>query len=149
MDLASSSLAYAAIVFAFSTGGMALVLTFPNQDFISILMRSKLGRREESAYADLLFVFSWTAIVHWSLLIVAVTTLLIRGPDSTILNIWDGAGYRALVGLLFALSFYSVAQFLLTMITLTQVGRVYETQVQKKRLGNKQQREEFIERSLK
>lgn len=126
MDLETLILAYAAIVFGASAAGMALVLTFPNDDFVQILMREKLPGQTDSAYSDLLFVFSWTAIMHWVLMVLGVGLILVRGSERQLLNEWDGTGYRLLVAALFSVTTYAVCQFLLTVITLAQVGRVYE-----------------------
>ena len=44
-DATTMLLTYAAIAFGFCIAGMALVLTLPNESFVSLLMRHKLRRK--------------------------------------------------------------------------------------------------------
>jgi hypothetical protein len=118
-------LTYAAVAFGFCVAGMALVLTLPNESFVSLLMKHKLGRNEQSSYSDLLFVFSWTAIIHWTTVVLSIVAVCIRGGDRTVLNTWDGLGWKVMIGSLAGLSLYALTQFLMTVITLSQVGRLY------------------------
>jgi hypothetical protein len=124
-DATTMLLTYAAIAFGFCIAGMALVLTLPSEAFVSLLMKHKLGRHSQNSYSDLLFVFSWTAIVHWSVVVLSITAVCIRRNDRTVLNQWDGAGWKILVGSIIALAIYALIQFLLTVITLSEVGRLY------------------------
>jgi hypothetical protein len=124
-DATTMLLTYAAIAFGFCIAGMALVLTLPGEAFVSLLMKHKLGRQNQNSYSDLLFVFSWTAIVHWSTVVLSIAAVCIRRTDRTVLNQWDGTGWKVLVGSLVALAIYALIQFLMTVITLSEVGRLY------------------------
>jgi hypothetical protein len=124
-DATTMLLTYAAIAFGFCIAGMALVLTLPNESFVSLLMKHKLGRNKQSSYSDLLFVFSWTAIVHWTEVVLAIVAVCVRGGDRTVLNVRDGLGWKVMIGSLAGLSMYALIQFLMTVITLSEVGRLY------------------------
>jgi len=130
-DVSTALLTYAAIAFGFCISGMALVLTLPNQTFVTWLIREPIRRKSTNAYSDLLFVFSWTAVCHWFLVLLAFL-LLSLGSDHTDLLKWsDTRSWRTFVGILFGLTIYSAIQFLLTVITLSQVGRLYINRIER------------------
>ena len=128
-DVSTTLLTYAAIAFGFCISGMALVLTLPNQDFVMWLVKERLGRKGPNAYSDLLFVFSWTAVCHWLLVILAFALLAFGGERNDLLNGTDYRSWRSFVGVVFGVAIYSAIQFLLTLITLSQVGRLYIARV--------------------
>jgi hypothetical protein len=118
-------LTYSAIAFGFCIAGLALVLTLPSPSFVSMLMKHKLSGQRQNSYSDLLFVFSWTAIVHWIAVVLSLVAPCIRRSVMSLLSEWDGQGWLWYVGALIAVSTYALIQFLLTVITLSQVGRLY------------------------
>lgn len=141
-DVVVAVLSYAAIAFGFSLAGLTLAITLPDIAFVTYLARRTTGtpRTREweapgsrSNYANLLFVFSWTAVVHWLAIMVAFGLLAARGFDAGFLLTKAGmpaaspAGSvaRGFSGLLAGLTLYAVLQFGATVVTLTQVGRVY------------------------
>jgi hypothetical protein len=124
-DMTMMLLTYAAIAFGFCIAGMALVLTLPSEAFVSLLMHHKVGQHSTNSYSDLLFVFSWTAVVHWSTVVLSIVAVCIRRTDRIVLNEADGIGWKILTGFLVALASYALVQFLLTVITLSEVGRLY------------------------
>jgi hypothetical protein len=130
-DIVGMILTYAAIAFGFCITGMALVLTLPSDRFLSALQAHKLNGGGQSSYLDLLFVFSWTAVCHWLLVVVAIIAMLVRGTVPVLLNEWDGWGWRVLISWFFGLCAYSLIQFLLTVITLSQVGQLYSKELTK------------------
>jgi hypothetical protein len=130
-DVVSMVLTYAAIAFGFCITGMVLVLTLPSERFLKALQQHKLDSNGQNSYLDLLFVFSWTAVCHWLLVVSGIAAILIRGTEPSLLNKWDGYGWRCFVSLFFALCAYSLIQFLLTVITLSQVGQLYSTELAK------------------
>jgi len=130
-DVVSMILTYAAIAFGFCITGMALVLTLPSERFLNALQEHKLDSKGQSSYLDLLFVFSWTAVCHWLLVVAGIIAILVRGTVPVLLNEWDGWGWRFLVSWFFGLCAYSLVQFLLTVITLSQVGRLYSRELTK------------------
>lgn len=120
-------LTYAAIALGFCVAGMTVALTVPDREFARTLARRNLEPRgpTRNAYADLLFVFSWTAFTHWLTILASVGALVVARSHTVILphgaSIWN----RATVGVVVFLSCYGLFQFLVTLITLSQVGRVY------------------------
>jgi hypothetical protein len=130
-DTVSMILAYAAIAFGFCITGMALVLTLPSDRFLNALQGHKLDRDGASSYLDLLFVFSWTAVCHWLLVVVGIVAILVRGTVPVLLIKSDGYGWRFLISWFFSLFAYSLIQFLLTVITLSQVGQLYSKELAK------------------
>lgn len=122
-EVSSSLLTYGAVVLGFSLAGLTIALTLPDRAFAKSLATSNATR--QNAYSDLLFVFSWTALVHWFILVIALGCIVILGSDHEILAADATRWQRALVGGLSATLFYGVCQFLVTLITLSQVGQVY------------------------
>lgn len=78
-DVGGMILTYAAIAFGFCITGMALVLTLPSDRFLKTLQNHKSDTKGQSSYLDLLFVFSWTAVCHWLLVVSAIAAILMRG----------------------------------------------------------------------
>jgi hypothetical protein len=124
-ELTTIPLTYSAIAFGFCIAGMALVLTLPSEHFVSLLMKHRLGRNTQNSYSDLLFVFSWTAIIHWIAVLMSIIAVCVRGGDRTVLTVDDGVAWRYFVGAIVGVSLYGLIQFLLTVITLSEVGRLY------------------------
>ena len=124
-DVGSMILTYAAIAFGFCITGMALVLTLPSERFLKALQNHKTHTKGQSSYLDLLFVFSWTAVCHWLLVVTAIAAILTRGTTLTLLDKSDGCGWRLFVSWFAGICTYSLIQFLMTVITLTQVGDLY------------------------
>jgi hypothetical protein len=124
-DIAGLILTYAAIAFGFCITGMALVLTLPNDRFLKSLESHHLQKNGPSSYSDLLFVFSWTAVCHWMLVVLCLAGIAIRGGSRAIIDQYDGRGWRLFISLFMVIGFYSLVQFLLTVITMSQVGRGY------------------------
>jgi hypothetical protein len=129
-DLGGMILTYAAIAFGFCITGMALVLTLPSDKFLKALQMHKTQTKGQSSYLDLLFVFSWTAICHWLLVVTAIATILLRDGALTILDKSDGRGWRIFVAWFSGLCAYSLIQFLMTVITLSQVGQLYSKELE-------------------
>jgi hypothetical protein len=124
-DIGGMILTYAAIAFGFCITGMALVLTLPNDRFLKALQHHKINDNSQSSYLDLLFVFSWTAVCHWLLVVSGIAIILIRGPAPNIMSQSDGFGWRLFISWFFGLCAYSLIQFLMTVITLSQLGHLY------------------------
>jgi hypothetical protein len=137
-ELSLAMLTYAAIAFGFCISGMALALTFPNQTFVTWLVEGYPGKKG-NVYLDLLFVFSWTAVSHWTLVLLAFFLLALGPERQFLLASSDGWSWRVFVGALCGAASYSFIQFLLTVITLSQVGRLYvrkiERELQRRDLG--------------
>lgn len=130
-DVAGVILTYAAIAFGFCITGMALVITLPSDNFLRKLQRHHTHANGQSSYLDLLFVFSWTAVCDWILVVLGIVTILVRGTAATLLDKADGGGWRLFVSLFLAICVYSICQFLMTVITLAQVGDLYAREIDK------------------
>jgi hypothetical protein len=132
-DVVLTLLAYGAIAFGFAVAGLTLVLTAPDRGFASELAWSDPGRDpgiantppQQSSYGNLLFIFSWTAITHWLVVVGAFSILIALGKDSHLLADGSSTRHRIGVGVLVFFTVYAVELFLITVITLTQVGDAY------------------------
>lgn len=124
-DVTTGLIAYAAIALGFCVAGLTISLTLPDQDFATKLACLKDSDEPTNAYSDLLFVFSWTAIAHWLALIVLFALTLFVEGSSPLLPI----GHSRLRGVWIAatagICAYCLCQFLITLITLSQVGNIY------------------------
>jgi hypothetical protein len=125
-------LAYAAVAFGFCLAGLTVALTLPSEGFSRRLastappthMVEKSGR-VPNAYSDLLFVFSWTAIAHWAVIFFGFFELVACGFGGALVEDPFCIASRVRLGVLGFLVLYAVFQFLITLITLSQVGNRY------------------------
>ena len=123
--VASALLTYAAIAFGFCLAGLTLALTLPDGSFARRLASAKSQKQKRDAYSDLLFVFSWTAICHWVLILALLALMAISEPTRTLMPGDASCVHRGIVAIIAAFSVYGILQFLITLITLSQVGRTY------------------------
>lgn len=124
-DLTTGLIAYAAIALGFCVAGLTISLTLPDQDFAAKLAVLKNGEEPTNAYSDLLFVFSWTAIAHWFALIVLFTLTLFAEGTSPLLPVGHSHLRGWVISLIACICTYCLCQFLITLITLSQVGNIY------------------------
>jgi hypothetical protein len=125
-------LAYAAVAFGFCLAGLTVALTLPSESFSRTLasktppdhMIEKSGRIP-NAYSDLLFVFSWTAVAHWGVIFFGFVELVACGYGGALVSDPFTIGSRLRLAVLGFLVLYAVFQFLITLITLSQVGNTY------------------------
>lgn len=115
-------LTYAAIALGFALAGLTLVLTLPNDNFVNLLCETKPDNKKHDSYADLIFVFSWTAITHWVIVAMSIGLVLMVNPQQPA---FVQERFRLRSGLITGLSLYALLQFLVTLITLAQVGAAY------------------------
>ncbi len=139
-DALTIVLAYAAIAFGFSVAGLTVALTLPDAEFVQELATMKPKgaklrslKREPNAYGDLLFVYSWTAILHWLVIMAAFLLVVIFGFDHRLGGTGISFATRLADGLLVFLLVYAAVQFLITVITLSQVGHHYIEKLKKRR----------------
>ncbi len=125
LDAAIVLLTYCAIALGFCVAGLTIALTLPDREFAKKL--ANLHPRGDScdSYSDLLFVFSWTAVCHWCAILAVVIGLLVGGASEPILTLGAPTTRRIMVAVISGMGIYSFAQFLITLITLSQVGRTY------------------------
>lgn len=128
-NVAMAFLTYASIALGFSLAGLTLTLTLPNDNFVRLLATTTSEHRKTDSYTNLLFIFSWTAIIHWILVIVTVILVLFVKPDQPAFEIDH---HQIQSGIVAAVSAYCLFQFLLTLITLAHVGSVYTNHIQGK-----------------
>lgn len=124
-DLTTGLIAYASIALGFCVAGLTISLTLPDQDFATKLACLKENNEPTNAYSDLLFVFSWTAIAHWFALIVLFTLTLFTESTSSLLPSGHSCLRGWIVSLVGGICVYCLCQFLITLITLSQVGNTY------------------------
>lgn len=125
-------LAYAAVAFGFCLAGLTVALTLPSESFAKELATKepsekmvKESGRMPNAYSDLLFVFSWTAVAHWAVIVFGLVELVACGYGGALVETPYDLPARIRLGLLTFLVLYAVFQFLITLITLSQVGNRY------------------------
>jgi hypothetical protein len=124
-DLTTGLIAYASIALGFCVAGLTISLTLPDRDFASKLATLRRPGDKTDAYSDLLFVFSWTAIAHWVAVLALFGVILFSESSSCLLPAGHSAIRRWIVAILAGLCTYCLFQFLITLITLSQVGSVY------------------------
>lgn len=124
-DLTTGLIAYASIALGFCVAGLTISLTLPDRDFAAHLATLKRPEKSTNAYSDLLFVFSWTAIAHWAAILVLFVVILLTESSSALLPREHTQARTAVVAIIAGICTYCLCQFLITLITLSQVGAVY------------------------
>lgn len=124
-DLTTGLIAYASIALGFCVAGLTISLTLPDRDFASHLATLKRPGQLTNSYSDLLFVFSWTAIAHWAAILVLFVVILLTESNSALLPVGHTKCRTLIVATIAGICTYCLCQFLITLITLSQVGAVY------------------------
>jgi len=125
-DLANVLVAYTAIVLGFLVSSLAIAITHPSDSLVTTLARTSLpGREWTNAYSDLIFVFSWSAFVHWLQITLVFLIMFTVRSDDLLLPIQAPPGRVALVSMLTFLVTYCLLRFLISLVTIVQVGEVY------------------------
>lgn len=139
-DVVFVLLAYAAIGFGFSVAGLTLVLTAPDRNFAAELAwsdPSEDGLAEKppksNSYGNLLFIFAWTAVAHWGVVIGSFALLFAMGHDTPLSADGSSVKHRVVVSVVVFVTVYAAELFLITVITLTQVGHAYIDRLQRSR----------------
>jgi hypothetical protein len=130
-DLTTGLIAYMSIALGFCVAGLTISLTLPDQDF-AVTLATKQPEEKTSAYSDLLFVFSWTAVVHWSALVMLFAVVLFVDSGAVLLPKGHYPLRTWVVAVIAAVCVYCLCQFLITLITISQVGSVYIGHLAKK-----------------
>lgn len=138
-DVLTVVLAYAAVAFGFCLAGLTVALTLPDERFVHKLATMKPSEqviakkgRVANAYSDLLFVFSWTAIAHWLIICFGLILLIACGSSHKLVAGSYDLDERLALGVLSFLVVYALCQFLITLITLSQVGNGYVRELKKR-----------------
>jgi hypothetical protein len=124
-DLTTGLIAYASIALGFCVAGLTISLTLPDRDFAAHLATLQRPGKSTNAYSDLLFVFSWTAIAHWGAILVLFIVILLTESSSALLPHGHTKYRTVIVAAIAGICTYCLCQFLITLITLSQVGAVY------------------------
>jgi hypothetical protein len=124
-DLTTGLIAYASIALGFCVAGLTISLTLPDRDFASHLATLKRPGQSTNSYSDLLFVFSWTAIAHWGAILLLFIVILLTESNSPLLPVGHTKCRTVIVSIIAGVCTYCLCQFLITLITLSQVGAVY------------------------
>jgi hypothetical protein len=124
-EFVTASAAYDAIALGFCVAGMTIALTLPNPDLMRRMARKEIKGVYGNALSGLLFVFSWTALMHWIAIVLLLAALMFGGSDKSLLGTDASALRRWLVGGLVSFNLYCLLQFLITVVTLSQVGNAY------------------------
>lgn len=124
LNMANYLLTYASIALGFSLTGLTLVIALPDKMFARTLALKAIKGRPGNAYTNLLFVFSWTACCHWLLIVTTILMLIFSFCSS---QLHEGASIisAVMIWVVLANTVYCVEQFLITIITLSQVGNLY------------------------
>ena len=126
--LVAAVLAYAALALGFCLAGLTIALTLPDRSFAEFLAdfeRIPEAQGARNAFSELIFVFSWTATAHWMVIVISLVTLVTQGSGDVPTFSGDCSVGAVLVALLAGMLTYALAQFLVTVLTLSEVGRVY------------------------
>jgi hypothetical protein len=130
-EFVSAVAAYAAIAMGFCVAGMTIALTLPNQDLMLRLANKEIDGSHGNALSGLLFVFSWTAFVHWTAVVITLVSLVVAGSDQGLFPPGVSLVRRAVFGSLGGFVLYCLFQFVITIITISQVGEVYIKELRK------------------
>jgi hypothetical protein len=131
-QVATTALTYSTIAFGFSLAGLTIALTLPDAGFVRSLATTR-GRQGKNSFSNLLFVFSWTALVHWVLVVASIGLLAGYGRDVVLLPASGSRGARTCVGMFGGVVVYGLCQFVVTVLTLSQVGSLYIENLSKSR----------------
>ena len=128
-DFATGFIAYAAIALGFCVGGMTIALTLPDRAFVEKLAKLEIEGKAGNALSGLLFVFTWTAVIHWLAIVSLIVALVFDGGDPRTFVADHGVGRRVIIGAVSFLCAYALLRFLITVLTLAHVGLHYINQL--------------------
>jgi len=131
-DITTGLIAYASIALGFCVAGLTISLTFPEPKFTSHLAAPLHHGDKKNHYSDLLFVFSWTALAHWIAVMALFSVVLFTDGSTPLLPDGHSTWRIGIVAVLGGLCAYCLCQFLITVITLSQVGNLYVQFLSKK-----------------
>lgn len=123
-EIASPLLTYDTVVIGFCVTAMAICFSFSKR-FSSVLCKIKIGKF--SAYEDLIFVFSWTSMIHMFSSLIIIVMYAMTG-DFNIYDVVQG-GFSFQVFIFVFVQLYSILQFFVTIVTVHQVAKLYAKQV--------------------
>ena len=122
-DFAMGFLAYAAIALGFCVAAMTITLTLPDRPFLEKLAKLEIRARAGNALTSLLFVFTWTAVLHWVAIVVLLLALTLDGGSTRGFAANTSIPGRVLLAAISFICSYALLQFLITVLTLAHVAR--------------------------
>jgi len=122
-DFAMGYLAYAAIALGFCVAGMTITLTLPDRPFLEKLAKLEIKGRAGNGLTSLLFVFSWTAVLHWAAIVALLLALTLDGGSTQAFAANVTLSRRVLIAAISFVCGYALLEFLITVLTLTHVAR--------------------------
>jgi hypothetical protein len=125
VDVTTALLTYSAIAFGFCLSGLTLALVLPDAEFARHLAGSHIAQDAPSAYSNLMFIFSWAALIHWLDIVAAISIFAYSGSEQKVLPLHASYAHHVAIGFLAFLTIYAMCRFLVALITLSQVGRLY------------------------
>jgi hypothetical protein len=125
VDVTTALLTYSAIAFGFCLSGLTLALVLPDMGFAKQLATSRIKTDGLNSYSNLMFLFSWAALIHWLVIVAAIAIFAYSGSEPKVLPIHASYLHHIAIGCLSFLSIYAICRFLVALITLSQVGRLY------------------------
>ena len=118
-EFAGALLTYNTVVIGFCVTAMAICFTFSKR-FSTILSKISDNDTGFSAFEDLIFVFSWTSIVHISSLVLILSIYLSGG--SVEIKYYFNGNFTWLKFIGISVQSYAIAQFLVTAIVVHQAA---------------------------
>jgi hypothetical protein len=124
-DIALGFLGYAAIALGFCVAGITISLTLPDREFLERLSKHSVPGKTGNALSALLFVFTWTGVVHWACVVNLIAVLLLDGGNQRPFT-QDTTRWRLIwIAVTSGLCTYALETFLITVLTLGHVGRTF------------------------
>jgi hypothetical protein len=131
-EVVSALLNYGSIAFGFAITGLTMALALGDSDFVRKMTVTHSDGSKHSSYSDLLFVYAWTALAHVLLIAVCLFCMFVYEADELFFAAGLTAVERGFSIALACLSTYCVMHFLIMVLTLSSLGRVYAAHVGRK-----------------
>lgn len=131
--VAGYMLTYASIGGGFALSGLSLAVILPNQNLVTELVRTRLqspsktakpipAARSRNAMTDLIFIFSWTALVHIALVAYSLFLGSLQGQEWIDIEAGNQLARSGVVGVGAFLLAYGLTRFITAILTIAQVG---------------------------
>lgn len=124
-DVVPVGTAYTAIAIGFALAGSLSALAIPDREFVDEMMDLSVESQVGDAFSNLVFVFTWTGFVHWLLLAELLLVWGFVGTGSVKIAVDASFLQRATFAGGLAIAVYAVLQFLVAILTVSQIGSAY------------------------
>lgn len=121
-DVINLLVTYDTVVMGFCVTAITICFTFSKR-FSSVLCKSRDSGSGFSAFEDLIFVFSWTAIIHLFSIVISFFAIIFYGNFP--MNFPAGVLFELKVFIFSFFHIYSFLQFFVAVITVHQVAMIY------------------------